>query len=666
MYRSLNQFKISHRLWFMAIVSVICLLVVNTFDAYQLREKLHAEKRIKTQHIVEAVYGTLEYFHAQESTGKLDMAEAQAAALGMIKQLRYNSEDYFWVNDMQPYMIMHPYKPELDGKDLSKVKDPAGKQLFMEFVDVVKRDQAGFVDYLWPKPGMSDPVRKISYVKGFAPWGWIVGSGIYLDDVDAAYWSHWRGSLMYVLAVIALLALISTVLAKSITDPINRAAVVLRGLARGDADLSEALDASGRSEMSELAGDFNRFVDKLRGLVNQLMRASESLLTSTNQVTSIAHTTSEAADQQRAESDQVAAAMTELHATANNVADSASQAATAAEQANTMALDSKQVIAKSASAIANLDKNIHYATDVIRQLQSGSEEIGSIIETIQAISGQTNLLALNAAIEAARAGDQGRGFAVVADEVRELAKRTQDSTLEIEKMISKLQQGAEEAVKAVESGKVEAESSVEHARQTGKALEEIVAAIAQITQMNVQIATAAEEQSVVVGEINHNAVRINEIASQNARGASDTVSTAENISSQLTELMKLAASFRLSAKDASFDFSAARSAHLSWVGRVEAHLDGKKSIGEDEIVSHHNCDLGKWFYGPGLANYGHIEGMDQLESPHEQLHRTIRECVDLDRKGDKASARQKLAKVDGLSKQILSLLSKVEQGVSRH
>ena len=173
------------------------------------------------------------------------------------------------------------------------------------------------------------------------------------------------------------------------------------------------------------------------------------------------------------------------------------------------------------------------------------------------------------------------------------------------------------------------------------------------------------EQSAVVGEVNQNAIRISEIAGRNAQGAADTVSAAENIGSQLNELVKLAGSFRLSLKDATFDFASARSAHLAWVDRVEAHLEGKDAIDEDELVSHHHCVLGNWYYGSGLANYGHIEAMRQMEEPHARLHRTIHECLQLKRKGDHAAAQEKLTMLEGLSRQIVALLNQVEEEISK-
>lgn len=178
----------------MTLVSILCVISVSTNYIFEIHDHVYEEKQTKTRHLVETVYGVLEYFNAQEKTGGLNRKEAQTAALGLIRQLRYENMEYFWINDMQPTMIMHPYKPQLDGKDLSNVKDPAGKRLFVEFVDKVRQEGAGYVNYMWPKPGRNDPVSKTSYVKGFHPWGWIIGSGIYLDDLEATFAEHWQGS----------------------------------------------------------------------------------------------------------------------------------------------------------------------------------------------------------------------------------------------------------------------------------------------------------------------------------------------------------------------------------------------------------------------------------------------------------------------------------------
>jgi methyl-accepting chemotaxis protein len=184
MLKLLRQFPISLRLFLIVLASIIALTALIAFNAMQLRQTMLEEKRLKTRHVVEVAYSTLEHFHKLSASGAMDEAAAKKAALSQLSELRYDGTEYFWVNDNTPRMIMHPIKPALDGKDLSGFKDPNGKKLFVAMADIVREKGEGFVDYLWPKPGHDEPLAKISYVKGFKPWGWIVGSGIYIDDVD--------------------------------------------------------------------------------------------------------------------------------------------------------------------------------------------------------------------------------------------------------------------------------------------------------------------------------------------------------------------------------------------------------------------------------------------------------------------------------------------------
>ncbi|XGV43445.1 methyl-accepting chemotaxis protein [Pseudomonas aeruginosa] len=328
-------------------------------------------------------------------------------------------------------------------------------------------------------------------------------------------------------AVLGLLVLWLT--ARGVTRPILGVAHMLRDIASGEGDLTQRLPHTGRDELGELAGWFNRFLDKLQPIIRDVKVSVRDARSTADQSAAISSQTSAGMQQQFREIDQVATASHEMTATAQDVARSAAQAADAARGADQATRDGLALIDRTTQGIDSLAANLTSAMGQVEQLASSSEEIGSVLEVIRAIAEQTNLLALNAAIEAARAGDAGRGFAVVADEVRNLARRTQDSVEQIRGVIEGLQQGTRDVVDAMHGSHRQAQGSVEQVDEAVAALQRIGEAVTVINDMNLQIASAAEEQSSVAEEINRNVAAIRDVTESLSSQAEESAQVSQSL-----------------------------------------------------------------------------------------------------------------------------------------
>ncbi|EML5729943.1 methyl-accepting chemotaxis protein [Pseudomonas aeruginosa] len=317
--------------------------------------------------------------------------------------------------------------------------------------------------------------------------------------------------------------------ARGVTRPILGVAHMLRDIASGEGDLTQRLPHTGRDELGELAGWFNRFLDKLQPIIRDVKVSVRDARSTADQSAAISSQTSAGMQQQFREIDQVATASHEMTATAQDVARSAAQAADAARGADQATRDGLALIDRTTQSIDSLAANLTSAMGQVEQLASSSEEIGSVLEVIRAIAEQTNLLALNAAIEAARAGDAGRGFAVVADEVRNLARCTQDSVEQIRGVIEGLQQGTRDVVDAMHGSHRQAQGSVEQVDEAVAALQRIGEAVTVINDMNLQIASAAEEQSSVAEEINRNVAAIRDVTESLSSQAEESAQVSQSL-----------------------------------------------------------------------------------------------------------------------------------------
>ena len=541
----LRSFPISKRLWLIPLVAVAMLFLLGMLMMQQVRSDLYKAKQLMTQNIVETSLGILSHYQQLEASGAMSKADAQKAAMEQVKVLRYGEDDYFWINDMGPTMLMHPMRPELDGQDLSKTKDPNGKELFNEMVKVARQQGAGLVEYEWAKPGEKNPVPKISYVELFKPWGWIIGSGIYVDDVEKEFQGYMVRFSLIGLAIAVLLAVIVAVLIRSITQPLRHSMQAMANIASGEADLTRELDVSGNDELTALGRDFNTFSRKLRTLIGQLSNTANALDQSSGTLGKLAEQAHKQSQQQLQQMELVATAVNEVTYAVQEVAKNAEHASNEVGEADNQAGLGQQNIEASLQQIDQLSSTISQAVDVIQSLADETTKIGSVLEVIGSIADQTNLLALTAAIEAARAGDQGRGFAVVADEVRLLAQRTQQSTAEIHTMIEGLQKNSGAAVSVIMESNRATQATVEQASQAGESLGQIAQSLRNLSGLNSSIASATLQQSHVVEDINQNVTQAAGLAQESTNAAEQSSAAGRQLGELAEQLNRLLRQFKV-------------------------------------------------------------------------------------------------------------------------
>lgn len=467
----LNKFKLSTRIMLLGILITVGFSLIFIGMYPLVKKNLFDAHFLKTRYVVETAWGILDTYAKQVKNNTISADEAKKQALENIKNLRYAGDDYFWVNDLEPKMVMHPIKKEMDGQNLADYKDPKGKRLFVAMVDKVKNEGAGFVDYYWAKPGKDKPVPKISYVKGFPEWGWVIGSGVYIDDLT----DEINRLFFFIALVVIVLALVGLTLAflmaRSISRPITR---IVEGIQDG--------------------------TDQLTSASAQVSSASQSL--------------AEGASSQAAGLEETSSSMEEMSSMTKHNADNANQA-------DSLMKDTRRVVEQANQAMKELIQSM-------TEITSASEETGKIIKTIDEIAFQTNLLALNAAVEAARAGEAGAGFAVVADEVRNLAMRAAEAAKNtanlIEGTVKKVKLGSDivhrtnEAFEHVSTeankvaqlvGEISAASS-----DQAQGIQQINKAITNMDRVVQQNAANAEESASAAQELNSLAGHLNQFVQE--------------------------------------------------------------------------------------------------------------------------------------------------------
>jgi methyl-accepting chemotaxis protein len=502
----LASLSCSRRLALQTFSAVLGVLLVAGFLLFSERALIMNERQLAVRQAVEAAHGVVAHFHSQVAGGKLAEEEAKKAALATVKTLRYSGNEYFWINDNTPVMVMHPMKPELDGKPLAGSKDPSGKALFVEMVDTVKAGGAGYVPYLWPKPGSDQPVPKVAYVKGFAPWGWIIGSGVYVDTVNEAIWQRvWQVGLGVVVLIGALLAL-GLAITRSITRQLGGEPAAVNAITHrlAEGDLSVEIDLRPGDSSSVMQG-VKAMRDSMASIVQQVRDGSESVANASSEIASGNQDLSARTESQASALQQTAASMDELGVTVRNNVDNAQQANQLAQNASHVAVEGGQVVKQ--------------VVETMRGINDSSRRIGDIISVIDGIAFQTNILALNAAVEAG--------------EVRLLAGRSAEAAREIKQLIT-------QSMERVDRGNTLVD-------QAGATMDKVVSSIQRVTDIMGEISSSSAEQSSGVSQVGAAVTQMDQATQQNAAMVEQMAAAADGLKVQAQQLVETVSTFRLPA-----------------------------------------------------------------------------------------------------------------------
>ena len=541
-----TEISLTARLHILLGSMLLGLVLLGAYSAFELRAHILEEKEFAIKALVDSSTGVIQEQYDLFKAGKISEADAQRLAKDNLRKSRYNNgSDYFFIYDLNGVNLMHASKPEREGKNFIDSKDPNGKDYIRQWIELLKRDGAAYIDYMFPKAGSKDPVPKISYAKVFQPWGWWVGTGVYIDDVDADFHQAVIKSLVFLALISTLLGILGWLISRSVRNQIGGEPAIAASQVEefSSGNLTQQITSSSK-QPGNLLTALSAMQTRLANIVKGIRGNTEMLAKESSDLSVAAKEISLAAEKQAESSAATAAAIEELTVSINEVSEIAVLTETNSNTTAALADKGGAVVRRSAAEIQNIANAVEESTQRIQTLVGRSQEIGTITQVIKEIADQTNLLALNAAIEAARAGETGRGFAVVADEVRKLAERTAQATAQITTMVTAIQDDTQHAVHAMASTTPRVNEGQQLAGEATELLDEIQRQANDSLAKAREVAHATQAQAISANEIARHVETIASMTEETNAATKSNADAADQLKLMATKLQEELSYFR--------------------------------------------------------------------------------------------------------------------------
>ena len=520
----LKRMKFKSKIVLLVAVAMLAVTLVVVLDAVKTRNLIFESRQKMLVTAVESAYSVVAGFKAKADSGAMPVEDAQKAAAAALMSARFGGadgkENYFYIWTLDGVAIMHPIMPQWIGQNMAgKIKDGDGNDLIMSLANALKASSDGrtFLADKFPKPGAKTLSPKLQYVIKVDGWNWMVGSGLYTDDINTLVWRQTIDDLIVLVIALILVGGLGSIVARSVLHQVggepSMAHDAISRVAQGHLDVSLPDSIPPGSVM----GGLKQMIVSLRRLVSEVHEATHHISSASSEIAAGNTDLSSRTEEQAASLEETAASMQELASTVKQNTENA-------RQANQLAASASEVAVRGGSAVAEV-------VDTMQAISASSKKISEIVSVIDGIAFQTNILALNAAVEAARAGEQGKGFAVVAGEVRTLAQRSAQAAKEIKQLI-------EDSVGKVSIGSGQVE-------RAGTTMQEIVASVKRVTDIMGEITAASEEQSTGIDQVNRAVTQMDEVTQQNAALVEESAAAALSLKDQSDQLIKVVSMFKL-------------------------------------------------------------------------------------------------------------------------